>query len=76
MNLLAIICSLRGIHQFKLPPGPGSVTVNIKTLHCWVCKKDFLDAVAEMQDVSREQAKRYFMDPILLQGYLGTGGRG
>jgi len=71
MGLLAIICCLRGKHQFKLPPGPADTTnVDIESLRCWVCGKDFLTAIAEMQDVSREQAKRYFTDPILLQGYM------
>ena len=65
-HLFGIWCHVRGVHRFPLPPGPkDTTTVNIDSLRCWTCGKDFLESIAEDKEVSREQARLYFTSPIL-----------
>ena len=39
--------------------------MNLNARECELCGKDFLTQLAELNGVSREQALRYFCDPIL-----------
>jgi hypothetical protein len=66
MRLRGLVCWLRDRHQFAVPEDP-SAEVDVEHLTCDTCGKDFLDQVAYLNDVSREEAGKYFVADYLLQ---------
>lgn len=64
MNLFYAVCWIRDEHRFQLPEGDTD-NVDVEHWVCETCGKDFLTQIGEMKGVSREQARKYFFDPIL-----------
>jgi hypothetical protein len=65
MNLLRFICWARNSHRFQLPPGPDETVVDVDHLACMTCGMDFLDLIAFHEEISRDQARTYFVSPYI-----------